>query len=145
MKIKCENAKERNRWIDYVCFLISNEWGNGDTEILNSKKQKMINDDDIKPYILLIDEQPIGCFVITKNDIKNNPNYNPNLACVCIENKYRGKGYSKYILNASIEEFKKLNIKKAYLKTSLVGFYEKVGWIPINEYYENEMIYEINL
>ena len=53
--------------------------------------------------------------------------YNPNLACVCVEGKYRGKGYSNYILKYSVEELKSLGVGEAFLKSDLKGFYEKVG------------------
>lgn len=145
MVIKCENAKEKSEWIAYVSALIFNEWGKGNDALFIKKKNKMLEDTNIKPYIILDGNTSVGCFVITNNDIKGYPKYNPNLACVCVEDKYRGKGYSRYILKYSLEELRKNNIKEAYLKTDLINFYEKVGWIPLNEYCENEMIYKINL
>ena len=144
-KVICENAKNKEEWFDYVFNLIFNEWIKGDNNLFVLKKNKMLKDDLVRPYILLDNNVPVGCFLIAYNDIKGYPKYNPNLACVCIENKYRGKGYSNYILKYSIEVLKELGIAVAYLKTNLKGFYEKVGWIPLNEFCGEEMIYKLTL
>ena len=44
-----------------------------------------------------------------------------------VKENYRGKGYSKILNNAILDEAKKRNFKKIYLKTSLKEYYEKFG------------------
>ena len=145
MSVRCESANDKEEWFDYVIELIFNEWVKGDNALLLEKKKKMLNDELVKPYVILDDNIPVGCFLIAYNDIKDHPEYNPNLACVCVQKEYRGRGYSNYILKYSVEELKKMDIEYAYLKTDLKGFYEKVGWEPLNEFYKDEMIYRIVL
>ena len=142
--VKCEKVNNEV-WANYVARLIFDEWVKGDESLFLEKKKKIEGDSTARPYIILDNEVPVGCFLIVNDDIKGYPQYNPNLACVCVEKKYRGRGYSNYILKYSLDELKKMDIDKAYLKTDLKNFYEKVGWIKIDEYRENEKIYEINL
>ena len=79
-------------------------------------------------YVLKVNSTPVGCCVICKNDIKGYPKLNPNLACVCVDKQFRGKGYSVLLMEKANEIFRSLNLKKAYLKTNLNNFYDKFGW-----------------
>lgn len=142
--VRCEKVNNEE-WSNYVARLIFDEWVKGDEALFLEKKEKIGRDSSARAYIILDNEVPVGCFLIVNDDIKGYPQYNPNLACVCVEKKYRGKGYSNYILKYSLAELKKMNIDKAYLKTNLKNFYEKVGWREIGEFCENEKIYDIDL
>lgn len=143
--IRCEKANNNEEWITYVAKLIFDEWIKKDYSHFLEKKKKMEQDANVKPYVILDNDVPIGCFLITYNDIKGYPQYNPNLSCVCVQREHRGKGYGNYILQYSLIELKKMDTYKAYLKTSLVNFYQKVGWKPLNEVCDGERIYEIKL
>ncbi len=44
-----------------------------------------------------------------------------------VKEEFRGKGYSKILNNAILEEAKKRGVKKLYLKTNLINYYEKFG------------------
>ncbi len=128
MKIELLNARENLDLFNFAIETIFEEWGDGNIENLNKKKETIKNDQSKNCFVLVIDDIKVGCFVICENDIKGHPEYNPNLACVCIAKEFRGKGYSKNLLNKANETFCNLKIKKAYLKTNLNNFYEKFGW-----------------
>lgn len=128
-KIELIDTRNNDDLFNFAIDIIFKEWGDGDLAHLVAKKQNLKNDDTRKCFVLVVDDTPIGCFVICENDIKGYPEYNPNLACVCIAEQFRGQGYSKIMLNKANEEFRNLNIKKAYLKTNLNNFYDKFGWI----------------
>jgi len=135
----------QSKYFDFAVELIFNEWGDGNVEHLKLKKEKLKADTNTICYVLEIENTPVGTFLICTNDIKGYPEFNPNLACVCIAPKFRGKGYSTILMNKSNEVFKQHNIKKAYLKTTLTNFYEKFGWkfvknIIVDE--NNEKLYE---
>ena len=124
-KIELVEAVVGSEYFDFALNLIFDEWGDGDLEHLKKKKESLRKDETKKCYVLEIDSRPVGCFVICENDIDGHPEYNPNLACVCIDKKFRGQGYSRILMEESNKVFKKLNIKKAYLKTdldNLVGY-----------------------
>ena len=143
--VRYERVNKDSEYLEYVVKLIFNEWVKGDESLFIIKKTKLENDSSVRGYVILDDKTPVGCFLICNDDIKGYPEYNPNLACVCIQKEHRGKGYSNYILKYSLAELRKMDIDKAYLKTNLVNFYEKVGWEPINEFCNDEMIFRINL
>ena len=44
-----------------------------------------------------------------------------------VKEEFRRKGYSKILNNAILEEAKKRGVKKLYLKTNLINYYEKFG------------------
>lgn len=44
-----------------------------------------------------------------------------------VKEEYRGKGYSKILNDAILEEAKKRGFNRIYLKTDLVNYYEKFG------------------
>ena len=133
MNIKLENINEHPEFFDFAIETIFAEWGDNNIEHLNKKKEKLRNQPNQNCYVLVIDNNPIGCFVIRDGDINGHPELSPNLACVCIDKQHRGKGYSKVLMKEAIKAFKLLGVKKAYLKTTLVNFYEKFGWEYLKE------------
>jgi hypothetical protein len=52
--VKCKNAKEKEEWLDYVAYLIFNEWVKGDYSLFLSKKEKLSSDNKTKPFITFI-------------------------------------------------------------------------------------------
>ena len=136
MNIKLIEAIYKSKYFDFACELIFAEWGDRNLDNLNAKKEKLKSDTTSKCYVLEINDTPVGCFVVRNNDIKGFEHYNPNLACVCIKKEYRGHGYSNILMEQADLTFKKLDIKKAYLKTDLNNFYEKFGW----EYLQDAVI-----
>lgn len=62
-----------------------------------------------------------------------------------VKKEYRGKGYSKILNNAIIEEAKKLGYNKIYLKSDLINYYEKFGAIFIQKLHKDEKLYYMNI
>ncbi len=62
-----------------------------------------------------------------------------------VKNEYRGKGYSKVLNDAILEEAKNLGYDKVYLKSNLVNYYEKFGAIFIERLSNGENLYYINV
>ena len=138
--LRLQEVTTRSKYFDFAIELIFNEWGDGNKEHLKTKKEKVKQKANQKCYVLVKDREPIGCFLICDDDIKGYKQYNPNLACVCILKKFRGQGYSRVLMEKSDKIFKKLKIKKVYLKTNLINFYDKFGWI-----YAKDIVVEGNV
>lgn len=148
MNIEIVNTKDNNNLFNFATELIFNEWGDGNVAHLEQKRAKLRNNQDGDCFVLLVNNIPVGCFVICTNDIPNSPHLNPNLACVCITKDFRGQGFSRILMQQANQILKNKNIQTAYLKTTLINFYEKFGWEHIDNIVINdclEKIYKINL
>ena len=62
-----------------------------------------------------------------------------------VKDEYRGRGYSKILNKAILDEASKLGFSKIYLKTDLVNYYEKYGAKYIDKLSNGESLYYIDL
>ena len=62
-----------------------------------------------------------------------------------VKKEYRGKGYSKLLNDALLNEAKKLGYTKVYLKTELENYYEKFGAIFQENLNDKEKLYYFQL
>ena len=138
--IKVELVEKYSDELVHCSRLIFNEWGRGDFE---AKLEKIYRDNNSKCYAVYDNNEIVGTFVIRDNDILGRSDLNPNLACVCVDGRFRGKGYGLVILNESKKVLRELGVSKAYLKTTLENSYEKVGWIYMESFEGNEGVEKI--
>ena len=109
-------------------------------EITKVNNNNFYSDDDLTlNYILLENDEVIG-----EVDYKHTY-IECDLLFIYIKEEYRGKGYSKYLLDESIKELKKIGIKKIFLEvdkenTIAHNLYKKHGFNEISirkNYYNN--------
>ena len=119
---------------------------------LKKEKEKYINSfkEDKLPnlYALIINDTLIGMYEINEKDHIDDYPYTPYLANVFIKEEYRGKGYSKDLIEHSIKSCKLLNYKKMYLHTRHKNLYERYGYKFLKEVetpYGSKRIYELDL
>lgn len=62
-----------------------------------------------------------------------------------VKKEFRGKGYSKILNNAILEEAKKRGFKKLYLKTDLINYYEKFGAVFLENLSNGEKLYYFSI
>ena len=95
-------------------------------------------DNDVIPnvYALINDNKLIGMYEINKHD-RIDVSYEPFLANVFVLEKYRGKGYSKLLINDAINETKKMGYEYLYLRSRHENLYEKYGFELIEEIESN--------
>ena len=106
--------------------------------------QVALNYDNIILVLGLFDDDKlIGFISLFKYD--DNYDYTPWYATMYVKKEYRGKGYSKILNKAIIEEAKKLGFDRLYLKTELVNYYEKFGAKYIKDLDNGEKLYFISL
>lgn len=75
----------------------------------------------------------IGMYQITYEDLFIRPDIYPWLANVYIDEKFRGKGYGKLLLESVENYLKECEFSEIYLFTYHTGLYEKYGWEFIEE------------
>ena len=80
-------------------------------------------------YGLFLDNKIIGMYQFTLEDLNIRPDIYPWLANVYIDEKYRGKGYARKLLENVKEHAKRsMDFDELFLYTKHIGLYEKFGW-----------------
>ena len=136
-------------YIKEVSELTQKEWGTFSSEAeFNEKVEKKIekiksNLDriDYCKLILLDDEDLVGFISIFPTDGEERKELTPWYATMFVKKEYRGKGYSKILNNAILEEAKKRGFNKVYLKTNLINYYEKFGAKYLENLKNGEKLY----
>ena len=152
--LKIYNIKEKQEFLREVAELTQKEWGkktNSKEEFeakINKKISKIINSFDNPLYcklVLLDDDVLIGFISIFPTDGEERKDLSPWYATMYVKEDYRGKGYSKILNTAILEEAKKRGFKKLYLKTDLINYYEKFGATFLDTLNNGEKLYYFNL
>ena len=143
------NIKNNDNYLTEYIKLCNLEWGSKKDNIekyIIEKKEKILAGDKVISVLGLIDEKEmIGFISLFKYDGDYHKDLTPWYATMYVKESYRGKGYSKELNKAILNEAKKLGYKKVYLKTELENYYEKFGAIFQENINEKEKLYYIPL
>lgn len=151
--MKIYNIKDRQDYIEEVAILTQNEWGKysnkDDFKNRIKNKIKKIKDNLDNPYycklILLDEDRLVGFISIFPTDGDERQDLTPWYATMYVKEEYRGKGYSKILNDAILEEARNRGFDKIYLKSDLNNYYEKFGAIYIDNLANGEKLYYIKL
>lgn len=152
--MKIYNIKDKLEYLKEVAVLTQKEWGKPcctKEEFnlkVNRKIQKIIDNLD-NPYycklILLDKEKLVGFISIFPKDGDKRQDLTPWYATMYVKAEYRGKGLSKILNDAIIEEARNRKFEKIYLKTELENYYEKFGAEYMEDLHNGEKLYYIKL
>ena len=152
--LKIYNIKEKQEFLREVAILTQKEWGSKTIskeefeEKINKKISKIIDNFNNPLYcklVLLNDDILIGFISIFPTDGEERNDLSPWYATMYVKEVFRGKGYSKILNDAILEEAKKRGFKKLYLKTNLINYYEKFGAIYLETLNNGEKLYYFDL
>ena len=147
--MKIINIKNNDNYLTEYIRLCNLEWGSKKDNIeeyIIEKKEKILNEDKVISVLGLIDEKElIGFISLFKYDGDYHKDLTPWYATMYVKENYRGKGYSKELNKAILNEAKKLGYTKVYLKTELENYYEKFGAIFQENINNKEKLYYIPL
>ena len=87
-------------------------------------------------YVAAIDDQIIGTYALIRNDLNSRQDLSPWLACLFVEERFRGESLGAAMLDHGLREAAKRGYKFLYLTSDLNGFYEKYGWEKIGVAYD---------
>lgn len=90
------------------------------------------NSDLPKFYIVLQNETIIGSYALLRNDLISRQDLTPWFACLYVVPELRGQKLGEVILEHAIQETRKKGYENLYLCTDIDGYYEKYGWIHLN-------------
>lgn len=113
-------------------------WGYKDgyslEEVWCYMQHSLLKDRMPQTYGLYLEDKIIGMYQFMYEDLSIRPDIYPWLANVYIDEKFRGKGYARVLLESVKLTASKLeNVKELYLYTKHENFYEKFGWEFISE------------
>lgn len=152
--LKIYNLKDKQEHIREVAILTQKEWGKSnlnecefENKIINKieKIKSLWNEKYYCKLILLDENELVGFISIFPSDGDERKDLSPWYATMYVKKKYRGKGYSKILNNAILEEARKRNIKRIYLKTELKNYYEKFGAQYLENLNKKEKLYYFDL
>ena len=135
------NISERLEYLDEICSLTVEEWGRynseAEFELKVSKTKKKILDNLTDKYycklILLDGDKLVGFISIFPTDCDERCDLSPWYATMYVKKEYRGKGYSKVLNDAILDEAKRRGFSKIYLKSNLINYYNLFfNFITIN-------------
>ena len=93
-----------------------------------------INDRLPQTYIAILDDEIVGMYQFAMaDDLYCRPDLYPWLINVYVDEKHRGKGICKALMNTVLDNAKSIGLKELYLYTKHTGLYEKYGWKFIQE------------
>ena len=147
------NLKDKLEYIEEIAKLTQEEWGSHrNTEEFEEKVNKKIQ--KIKEYLedpyycklLLIDaNELIGFISMFPTDGDERTDLSPWYATMYVRKEYRGKGYSKILNDALLNEARSRGFKKLYLKSELENYYEKFGAVYMETLNNGEKLFYIDL
>ena len=152
--LKIYYLKDKKEYIKEIAILTQQEWGEKNLNAIQFEHKIKAKIEKIKqffhnPYycklILVKDNQLVGFISIFPTDGEERKDLFPWYATMYVKKEYRGKGYSKILNDAILEEARKRNIKRLYLRTELKNYYEKFGAHYMEKLNEKENIYYFDL
>ena len=87
-------------------------------------------------YLLLKQDEIIGCYGIVINDLISRHDLYPWLAGIYIKESERGQELGNLLMKHAESEAKNANYSALYLTTDHDGYYEKYGWKRIEDGYD---------
>ena len=150
--LKIYDIKDKLEYLEEVITLEHNEWAtnplNNKIERIKKKIDKVkesLSKRDFCKLILLNENELLGFISIFPHDSDNLPELTPWYSTMYVKKEYRGKGYSKILHEAILEEARKRGFDYIYLKTDLTNYYERFGAIYLKNIDDKEKLYRINL
>lgn len=86
-----------------------------------------------KFYVMLDDSRIVGTYALLRNDLISRQDLYPWFACLFVEPDYRGNKIGFQLLEHAKKQANVKGFKKLYLATDIVDYYEKYGWIYMED------------
>ena len=137
--IKTVNLANAPQFFDKVFESIYGEWGEGNPNFWKSWIKSSVREKGVpSTYAVLSDNQYVGTFSFWNCDLQSRQDLKPWVGGIVVESSFRGQGIGLYIQTEVKRVLKEEGIKEAFLFTELNGFYEKTGWVFLEEIFDEK-------
>lgn len=150
--MKVYNILDKMEFLEEVVTLEHDEWADDkESDRLNRIKHKIekvrknLSKDNFCKLILVDNNTLVGFISIFPSDCDECEDLTPWYATMYVKKEYRGKGYSKILNDAILEEAKRRNYTEIFLKTDLINYYDKFGAVFIRNLSNGEKLYKFDL
>lgn len=150
--MKIFDLKNKQEYLKEVMELEFKEWSSASISEIDEKVKKKIDkyfeyvDDKYFCKLILLDEDKLVGFIsIFPHDGDIEKELSPWYATMYVKEEYRGRGCSRILNDAILEEARNRGIKTIYLKTELNNYYEKFGALFIKNLSETEKLLKFEL
>lgn len=149
--LKLTKLTEKNEYFDMLVAWFYNWWGKEEgwteeemVDYLTTLIKPYANPNNIfdipEIYIATYNDELVGTFSFAMRDLDYRADLYPWLINLYVDEEYRGKGVSKFLITKAIEITKKKNIKEFYVYTTHESLYEKYGFkfIELVRFYDSQ-------
>lgn len=128
--MKIISVRENREYTEKAILYIQKKWGNETLNILYRDCIEYTKGKGDLPqwYLLMKAEKIIGCAGLVTNDFISRMDLYPWICALYIDEEYRGKAYSRLLLEKAEKDALSAGFKNIYLCTDHIGFYEKNGY-----------------
>ena len=137
--VEIKNLYECPEYINIVVNWIYSEWGSNNFKYWDSWVRSSVNKESIPmTFVVFVDDKVAGTYSLWNCDMQSRQDLSPWLGGIVVKPDYRGRGIGLYIQEQAKIIMYTLGIDHAYLFTELTGFYEKTGWVFVEEIYDEK-------
>ena len=130
------DLSERTNWIDRAARWFSAHWGIPEAVYRASMRERSVR--GVPKWFLALDEGGIaGGLGVIDNDFHRRRDLTPNICAVYVEERARGKGLARALLNHACAALAAEGWAAVYLLTDHERLYERMGWEFIGMAEEN--------
>jgi len=131
LKIKILTCRNIELWEKVAAYAENCSWGDTGKYLSNRMKNNEFSDWE-RVFVSLENNTIAGFCVLSRTSIIITE-YTPLIGFIFVGESYRGNRISEKLCLAAIKYAKTVGFDKVYLYSDLVNFYEKYGFIKIDE------------